>query len=76
MSPKPKKVAPLNGYKLKVEFENGEEKIFDTKPYLLYPVYEDLKNQSLFNEARVEYGTVIWTKDIDVDPDRLYLEGV
>ena len=29
-----KTVKPLDGYKLQIKFENGEEKIFDLSPYL------------------------------------------
>ncbi len=72
MNPKPKNVKPLENYKLKVEFENGEEKIFDMKPYLTYPVYKDLNDENVFKEAQIKYRTVIWNEEIDVDPDRLF----
>lgn len=75
MNPKPNSVTPTDDYKLLVKFENGEEKIFDMKPLLHYPVYEELKDEILFKDAEVKYGTVVWNEEIDLDPDRLYLES-
>ncbi len=75
MNPKPNSVTPTDDYKLLVKFENGEEKIFDMKPLLHYAVYEELKDELLFKNAEVKFGTVVWNEEIDLDPDRLYLES-
>ena len=75
MNPRPKSVNAIEQYLLQIHFENGEERIFDMKPYLHYPVYENLSDENVFREARVEYGTVVWNDEIDMDPDRLYLES-
>lgn len=75
MNPKPATVIPEEQYKLLVKFDNGEEKTFDMQPFLKYPVYEELKDEFLFREAKVQYGTVIWNEEIDIDPDTLYLES-
>ena len=74
MNPRPDSVTAIEDYKLLVKFDNGEEKCFDMKPLLRYPVYEELKDEFLFKEAKVSYGTVVWNEEIDIDPDRLYLE--
>jgi hypothetical protein len=75
MNPRPDSVMAADDYTLWVKFENGEEKIFDMKPFLHYPVYEELKNELLFKDAKVQYGTVVWNEEIDLDPDTLYLES-
>lgn len=75
MNPKPHSVIPADDCKLCIKFDNGEEKVFDIKPFLNYPVYEELKDDLLFKDAKVRYGTVVWNEEIDVDPDRLYLES-
>ena len=69
-------VQTLPEYKLLLEFETGEKKIFNFKPKLDMPVFRKLKNENLFNMARVEYGTVVWDDNTDIAPERLYLDGV
>ncbi|HTB32646.1 MAG TPA: DUF2442 domain-containing protein, partial [Bacteroidia bacterium] len=34
MNPRVKEVYPMEDYQLRLVFNNGEEKIFDVKPYL------------------------------------------
>jgi len=75
MNPKPQSVVAADDYKLCIKFDNGEEKVFDMKPFLHYPVYQELQDKLLFKDATVRYGTVVWNEEIDVDPDRLYLES-
>ena len=45
------------------------------EPYLHYPAYENLRDESYCNKARVQNGVVVWDKETDMDPDRLYLES-
>lgn len=75
MNPKAKNIIYKSPYNLIVTFANGEVKIFDLKPYLKYPVYQELKNESFCSKAKVQNGIVVWNDEIDLDPDRLYLES-
>lgn len=75
MTPDVVSVKTLPAYRLEAEFENGEVKRFDMSPYLNYPAFESLKGNSLFERAHVEHGTVVWTDEIDLSPDTLYLRG-
>jgi hypothetical protein len=75
MNPRVKRVSYRSPYKLLVTFVNDEIREFDLAPYLKYPVFEKLKDESICREARAEYGTVVWDKDTDFDPDTLYLAG-
>ena len=59
---------------LLLTFNNGEKKTFGVRPLLTQPVYKPLC--SVFDSARVDYGTVVWPGDIDISPDKLYLQGV
>jgi len=45
-------------------------------PYFIYPVYERLSNPILFKKVFISNGTVAWNDEIDLDPDRLYLESI
>ena len=76
MNPRVKSVKPLPGCKLAIQFNNGESGVFNCQPMLSIPVYEILKNPAYFNEASVEYGTVVWPNDLDICPDTLYLDSI
>ena len=76
INPYVKKVKPLDNYCLMLWFENGEQKIFDLKPYLNKGVFNQLKNTSLFSSVKVVAGSVEWVNEIDLSYDTLYLEGL
>ena len=59
-------------YRLLLEFENGERRVFDLSPYLNQEPFCRLKELPLFKQASVEFGTVIWPGDIDIAPETLY----
>ena len=75
MNPRVKQVEYKSKYKLILTFENDEVKEFDFSAYLEYPVYCPLIDESFSATAGVYNGTVVWSDDIDFDPDRLYLES-
>jgi len=57
-------------YTLHLQFENGEERIFDMLPYLEKKPFTPLKGP-LFTKAFVDYGTVCWPGNIDIAPETL-----
>ena len=67
-----KEVEPLKDYKLRLKFENGEEKIFDLKPYLDLGKFFELRNEELFTKVRINFDTIEWPNGIDLDPEFLY----
>jgi hypothetical protein len=75
MNPRVKNVAVQKDFTLHITFANGEEKLFDVKPYLETGVFKSLKNIAMFATAHAEYGTVAWQNNVDFDPDTLYLES-
>lgn len=75
MTPDVVKVKTLPDYCLEAEFETGEVRWFDMKPYLAFPAFAALKEDGLFTRAHVAYGTVVWNDEIDLSPDTLYLAG-
>jgi hypothetical protein len=54
---------------MSITFTNLEEKVFDFSPYLSYPVYEPLKNESFFKKATIFDGILIWNESTDFGPD-------
>lgn len=77
MNPRVKSVYALPDYKLELLFDNGEKGIFSVAPYLQYPVFESLKDTTIFRQVKAAMGFVNWDGDIDIDidPDTLYLES-
>lgn len=68
-------VAPLADYRLSVEFDSGERRIFDVKPYLDTGVFRKLRD-GRFDSVRVVGGAVEWPGEIDLSWDTVYLRGV
>jgi hypothetical protein len=71
-----KEVKPLDEYKLLVTFENGEVKLFDMNPYLDKGIFRELKDLSLFKSAKVNFDTVEWQNEADIDPETLYEDSI
>ena len=70
--PKVKSVKPLQDYKLLIEYETGEKKIFDVKPYISGDWYGELSNIDLFNTVHPCGTTVEWAGGQDIAPHELY----
>ena len=75
MTPDVIKVVAKPDYSIVAEFESGEVRRFDMRPYLDFPAYAPLKEPGAFMRAHVEHGTVVWCEEIDLSPDTLYLRG-
>ena len=76
MNPRVADVKPENDYTLHVWFRNGEEGIFDVKPYLGYEMFKPLKDIAFFNSVRPAHGTIQWANEADLCPDTVYLDSV
>lgn len=67
-------VKPLEDYCLLLEYETGERRRFDVKPYLEVKLFQRLRNESYFKTVRLEYDgwLVGWPEGEDIAPDDLY----
>jgi hypothetical protein len=67
-------VQPLKSFHLMLEFDSGERRIVDIRPFIHGPVFEPLKNEHFFKQVKVDQdaGTIVWPGEIDLDPDVLY----
>lgn len=72
MRPKAIDVKPLENYLLSIKFNNGEERIFDVKPYLNHKVFLELKNYELFKTVKIGGLSIEWANGADICPDELY----
>ncbi|MBQ9528354.1 MAG: DUF2442 domain-containing protein [Fretibacterium sp.] len=67
-----KSVCPTEDYTLLLTFASGERRVYDARPLLEERLYIKLRNPGFFKKAHAEYGTVVWTDDIDIAPEHLY----
>ena len=65
-------VQTQSDYMLLLHCENGEHHRFDMQPYIHQKPWTTLSHIKIFNQARIDNGTVVWPEEIDVDPDALY----
>jgi len=66
------RVEPNENFFLKLEFENGEVRVFDMNPLLMKKPFNSLQEKKIFECATVNHGTVVWPGDIDIAPETLY----
>lgn len=68
----------MPGYRIEVEFENGEKRVYDVKPlFSKWPVFLSLQRDGLFDRLKVDQGGcgISWNDDVDLSCDELYEEG-
>jgi hypothetical protein len=64
---------PLEGFRVRLAFEDGTQKEIDLEPYLHGPVFEPIRSDpAVFRSLEVEGGTIAWANGADIDPDVLY----
>jgi hypothetical protein len=70
-----KAIAPLEGFTVRVEFEDGTQKQLDLQPYLRGPIFEPIGiDPIMFRSMKVWDGTITWDNGADIDPDVLYYD--
>lgn len=74
--PKAIGVTAIEDYKLFILFDNGEKRIFDTKPLISGEWYGKLKDERVFQSVRITGNTVEWVDGQGVCPDDLYYMSV
>ena len=75
LRPTAKYVEVVCEYKLLVEFDNGEKKLFDVEPYIQGSWYGQLRILDYFKKVTTDGYTVVWPDGQDICPDELYELG-
>ena len=72
--PKIVRIEPLESYKLKLEYESGETKIFDVKPYIIGGWFGKLHDTDYFKSVRIlpDGKGIQWCDGQDIAPHELY----
>jgi hypothetical protein len=76
MNPDVIDIYPRSNYILRLIFDGGEVRDFDVKPYLNMGIFQELREESYFREAYVEFGSVEWPHGQGLSYDTLYTESV
>jgi hypothetical protein len=74
IAPAVKTATALDPYVVRVVFADGEVRDVDIEPLLDGPVFQALREPSMFARVTVdEYGeTIVWPNGADLDPDVIY----
>lgn len=65
----------LEGYKIKLQFNNGVEKIVDLSQSLKGSIFAPLKNIDYFKQFSIKFNTIEWENGADFAPEYLYEIG-
>lgn len=68
-------VTPRGDHTLILRFSTGEERVFDTRPYLDKGVFIELRDIAYFKQVRLAFGTVQWPHEQDFSPETLHIES-
>ena len=71
-------VNPLEGYKLRLRFQDRAEGIVDIAALIPFDgVFAPLRDRFFFEQVRVDQqsGTITWPGNLDLDPYTLYVEA-
>ena len=62
----------LDGYRLKLKFNNSVSKIADLEPYLHGEVFGELRDKNLFIQYALTTITIEWVNGADLAPEFLF----
>jgi hypothetical protein len=67
-------VKVLDGYRLWLAFDDGAQRVVDLADELSGPMFEPLRELSLFHQVRLdpELGTIVWPNGADIAPEALH----
>lgn len=67
-------VEPVEGYRLRLVFEDGTTGEINLEDELWGPVFEPLRDRSMFARVAVDHecGTIVWPNGADFAPEWLY----
>ena len=70
-------VAPQDGYRLALTFNNGERGIVDLSPLVGKGIFAAWNDPEVFRAVKIgPLGELAWGDEIDLCPDALYLEAM
>ena len=66
----------ITKFYLLLTFSTEEKRVLDFSPFLEYPVYSPLKDETFFEKAYIDNGILTWNNEqIDISPETLYVNS-
>ena len=67
----------VEGYRVRVCFDDGREGVADLTEALVGPMFEPLRNPDMFKTLRVdeELRTIVWPNGTDLAPEYIYYQA-
>jgi len=64
----------IDGYNLRISFEDGKQGVFDFSPYVKEGIFIQLRDKKEFIKFYVnkELGTICWPNGADIAPETIY----
>jgi hypothetical protein len=70
-------IRPMDDYMLWLRFSNNEERLYDVKPLLEYPVFKRLCHREVFTSVYLDFGVPTWLDgEIDIAPESLFENSI
>jgi len=76
LPPRIKRATPLPPTKVRLEYMDGQVRVFDMEPLLDKGIFRELRDPAMFASARAVIDTVEWANGADVEPEWLYEDSV
>lgn len=70
-----RKAEPLDSFRVRLGLTNGMTVVRDLTDVLTGPIFEPLRDETLFRDMRVDGGTIVWSVGADICPDVLIWGG-
>jgi hypothetical protein len=65
-------VEATDDFRLILEFDKTEKRIFDAKPILNFGRFNELQDIKQFKSVHHSFDTIQWDNELDLDPEYLY----
>jgi hypothetical protein len=76
LPPRIKSVIALPPTRIRLEYVDGQVRVFDMTPLLDRGRFRELRDPAMFASAHVDIDTVVWANGMDVDPEYLYEDSI
>jgi hypothetical protein len=70
-----KEAKPIKPLKLRLLYDNGEERIIDMTQYMKSNYFKQLMNWDYFIKVKVKGEVVSWPNEQDIAPETLYIDS-
>jgi len=67
-------VRAMSNYNINVFFDDGVSGIIDLNDLVQKGIFQELKDEHLFNKVYINEHAIAWSEELEIDADNLYAE--